>query len=290
MEFSSVKRLVVLSARYMPRNIQQKLSAYAAGGGTLLIYGELPEYDLEGNPCTVLLDAMNLPSPVYIKNSPPTYFLTLSCCGNFADVTEAQRGSAAQCFPKDEDAMLMPVGSTLMCGMVKQVTQGKIYAITCDYPADYKFYKHLFAEMSLYPSLKASHYRQGIYISRTESQDSQQLIYLINLDAFTKTVDIEMDGEVLFKDFVLYEKASYILPVNVKAGSATIVKSTAEITVISKESLTFRLTQPRDVIILKTEKVIVSHPCYEVSKLNGLNVIVSKKHFLSDNYLTIRLA
>lgn len=287
-EIPADKTLVMLSARYMPRNIQQKLIDFTAKGGNLLIYGELPEFDLEGNSCTLLLDALKLSAPTYIPNNPPAYYLTLETCGSFEKAAPTQRGDSAQCFPMDQDAILTLFDSSLMCGMIKTIGTGKVCAITCDYPADMNFYSRVFAEMSIAPSLTANHFRQGIYLSRTESKDGQQLIYIINLDAASKTIDITMDGKVLFENFVLSEKSSYILPVNVKAAGTTILKSTAEIAAVGKESITFNLSQSNDVIILETDKVVLPGEGYKVSEQNGKTVILSLRQ--ASSLLTIKLA
>jgi beta-galactosidase len=287
-EIPDNKTLIILSARYMPKGIQQKLINYALKGGKLLIYGELPEYDLEGNSCTLLLNALKLDTPSYIETDHPSYFLTLKSCGSFEKVTTAQRATMAQCFSMDEDAILTPFDSHSMCGMIKSIGKGKVCAITSDYPADMKFYSRVFAEMSIEPSITAPHYRQGIYLARTESEDGQQLIYIINLDAAVKTVNIIMDGKVLFENFVLTEKASYILPINVKAAGATIVKSTAEITAVGEESISFRLSQFNDVIVLKTEKVVLPGDGYTISHQSGETIITSVKQ--DNNMLIIKLA
>ena len=59
------KVLVVLSARYMARDVQQKLVDFLEAGGRVLLYGEVPEYDMEEHPCTILKDALYLGVPVY---------------------------------------------------------------------------------------------------------------------------------------------------------------------------------------------------------------------------------
>jgi len=289
-EIPQEKALVVLSARYMQREIQEKLVDYVEKGGRLLIYGELPEFDLEGNPCTLLIDAMKLSSPSYVENTPPTYFLTFEGCNQFKNVVPMHRGESAQCFEADEDAIISPYGSGKMCGMIKAIGKGEICAITCDYPADMEFYARIFNRLAIKASLKVKHYRQGIYAAATESEDGQRLLYVINLDAVKKTVDIEMDGEILFKDFTLGEKASYILPVGVKAAGGVIVKSTAEVVGLAENSIVFRPTQGNDYIIIKTDRNVIPPENCTVSQKDGTAVIVKNGSDFAGDTMIVEFA
>ncbi|GHV02902.1 glycoside hydrolase [Spirochaetia bacterium] len=280
--------VLLFSARYMAAGVQRTLIDYTANGGNLLIYGELPEYDMEGNPCGLLLDALKLPSPVYRESVQPSYFLTLKSCGIFAGAAPEHTAHSGQCFPLDSDAVLSIRGEALMCGMLKKTGRGKICAITCDYPADPQFYAKVFEALSIAPSLSADYYRQGIYLTRTESADGQILIYIINLDAAEKTIDISLDGKVIFEKFVLREKASHILPLNVKAAGAVIVKSTAEITAVNPAGINFRLTQKQDTIVLKTPRALVPAEEYRVMEQGETKIIAFKGQ--GRNALTIRFA
>lgn len=243
--------LVILSARYMPRKVQQKIVSFLEHGGKVLLYGEIPTFDMEGNRCTALKDAMGLGEPEYIENNPPVYFLSMDTCGSFGDIVPMQCGDFAQLFTMDSSGILKEHGSGKMCGMIKQVGQGKICAVTGNYPAEMRFWGKVFEELKIYSAMEIEFYRQGIYASRTRSKDGQELLYLINLDYVDKKIDIKLDGEVLFRDFCLESKKSLILPLDVKASGVLVEKSTGEIIKIGHEGIVFRLSQPKDEIWLR---------------------------------------
>lgn len=231
--------LILLSARYMPADIQSKLVQFVHTGGNLLLYGEISEYDLEGNNCTILLDALSLKKPRYKENNAPEYFLTTNNTFGYAD----QRLSFAQCFDKDSSHILSIVQSDDMCGFMKNIGKGKLCAITCDYPADMNVFRQIFNKLDITPSIVAKYYRQGIYISRTRSNDNQELLYVLNLDAVEKIIDIEIDGKIVYPHFMLVEKASHILPLKVRTKDIEIIASNAEIISMNNDELLFRPTQ-----------------------------------------------
>lgn len=265
--------LFCLSARFMAADIQKKLLEFVQNGGKLLLYGEVPLLDLEGNDCTILKDAMGLLEPKALKNNEPVYYLTIDTAGPFQGKIPSQRTDTAQCFPADSDAILTPFGTDLMCGFLKKVGGGTIAAITTDYPAEMHFYQMLWDTFDLHASLKAPCRRQGIYLSSTKSSDGQRLIYALNLDVMDKVCPLYLDGEILFEDFLFTEKVSMILPVNVRTAGGTIVKSTAQILEISDSCIRFDLTQRgKDVIYTKSIN-IAADPAYTLEKKDDMTLI-----------------
>lgn len=263
------RALVLLSARYMPAPIQKKLRDFVQKGGRLLLYGELPEYDLEGGACTLLLDALNLAKPHYLNNAAPLYFLTASSTFGHPDL----RIEHAQCFAEDPSAVLTLYQSSDMCGFIKPLGKGKLCAITCDYPADMEFFRTVFRELSISPSLSADYYRQGIYLSRTRSEDNQELLYVINLDAVTKTVDIAVDGRTLFPGFILKEKASHILPLRVKVKDTELLNCNAEITAMEDSFISLKPTQPVTSLSFRGSKKPLCEVPFEQSTEKDFNTL-----------------
>jgi beta-galactosidase len=275
--------LVLLSARYMPKEIQQKLIHFVRNGGRLLLYGELPEYDLEGNPCKLLLETLQLGKPQYKESSHPLQYLTTRSSYGDPDL----RIEKAQCFTEDSSAILSLYQSNEMCGFIKQVGQGKLCAITCDYPADMKFFGKVFAALSMEASISAEYYRQGIYLSRSRSKDNQELIYIINLDSVEKTIDIVVDGDVVFPQFVLKEKASHILPLRVKYYEMELLSSTAEIVDMDADKICLRPTQNITTISFTGDKKPVSDTNFQLGKVDGLNTLTfSSCHSLINIHFT----
>lgn len=263
-EIPEGKVIVVLSARYMDECIQQKLADFIRCGGKVILYGEVPEYDMEGKACTILKDFMGLREVQYVRNTAPVYYPSMTACNEMEGIAPMQCGNFVQAFRKDDDAVLELYGSEKMCGVIRRIGRGLVCAVTGDYPAQMQFWGKIFEKFGIRPRLKADHYRQGIYMAQTESPDGQKLLYLMNLDYVDKKTDLIVDGEVLFKDFVLEDKKSMILPMGVKTKSAVVKKSTAEIVETGESSITFRCTQPKDVIVLSGERKVLPEECFDM--------------------------
>ncbi len=237
------KVLVFFSPRYLPGAIQQKLVDFVKQGGTLLLYGELPEYDLEGNPCAILLDALSLPKPQYRQNAQPRSFLTVSVCGALAGSAADNRANFAQCFPQMPEGILSPYGTELCCGFIRPLGQGKVAAVTCDYPNDPAFYRQLFKELGLKGALQTPHPRRGIFASRLQGKKGGELLCLLNLDYTDKTLPVILNGQKLFDSLTLEAKAGVLLPLNFPVAGAVICLSDAELVASTADSLTLRTTQ-----------------------------------------------
>ena len=235
-EIDKEKVLVVLSARYMAKEIQEKLVDYVEHGGRLLLFGEVPEYDMEGKKCKVLLQALNLSVPKYKESVHPVQYLTAENIYG----TPGQRVTMAQCFEKDSSSIVTLYQRGEMCGFIKEIGQGKICGITCDYPADMDFFGHILRELSIHPAIEAEYYIQGIYLSCSRDKEGQELLYVINLDAVEKTIDIVIDGEMVFPQFVLKEKASHILPLRLKYKGTEILNCTGEVIQMDEKGITFK--------------------------------------------------
>ena len=100
------KVLVILSARYMAKEIQKKLVRFLENGGRMILYGEVPEYDMEGHSCPVIMDALKLKEALYHESVQPTYFASMTCCGEFTETTASQPVERIQCFAKDGTEIL----------------------------------------------------------------------------------------------------------------------------------------------------------------------------------------
>jgi beta-galactosidase len=278
------KALVILSARYMPKDIQEKLLQFVINGGRLLLYGEIPEYDLEGKVCNVLMSALQLEHPEYRTSMPPQNFLTAS--SSFGDPD--QRINKAQCFSEDTSVIINLFQSEKMCGFIKKIGQGRLCAITCDYPADMMFFGKVFQELSIKPSISADYVRQGIYISRSRTDDNQELLFVINLDYVDKIIDITIDGEVIFPQFVLKEKASHILPLRIQYQDIVLLPTTAEILGMNEEGICFRPTQAATSIKYLGSKKPVSDAYFQYDKQEDVSILkfVSDQSLLNIHFTT----
>ena len=254
----------------------------------MILYGEIPEYDMEGHSCLGIKDALKLKEASYHESVQPTYFTSMTCCGEFAETTASQPVERIQCLAKDGTEILTSYEDE-MCGFIKTVGSGVICAVTGDYPADKKFWSRVFEQMEICPAIEISYYRDGIYASRTRDGKGQELFYLINLDCEDKVITVREEGHLLWEKFELGQKASLVLPRNVVVSGVEIMKSTAEIFKVTESSIGFSLTQMEDAIYLHTDRKLLPSEEYTIYTDDSWTVVRSRKGKRNRDYINVRV-
>lgn len=268
----------LLSARYMAKDTQEKLLYFTEQGGRLLLYGELPRFDLEGTPCTVLCDGLGLSEPVYEEEHMPQHFVSLRCVGPCEGLATDLPGTRAQNFLRNGAQWLSTVGEPdRMCAFAQTFGRGRIVAVTCDYPAQGDFWRKALEFLAVTPAVTHNEPRGGVYVSRSCGEDGQEYFVILNLDGQEKTVDITVDGEVLFPRLFLTEKRGMLLPRHVKIGCGEIELSTAEFLGEEPDALHFGLTQKSDTIVLNTKRKLLPQPGVVITCEAGKTVIHIEK-------------
>ncbi len=127
-------------------------------------------------------------------------------------------------------------------------------------------------------------------MTSTATKDNERFLHLLNLDGLDKELHLHDKGIPLLegRSFVLSSKDGVMLPLGVNYHGVQIAFSTAEIANVSEDSLTFRLTQPEDVISLQTEREILPDESYTIEKIGRTARILSKKHAKVEDTLVIR--
>ncbi len=281
--------LVLPSARYMDAALQKKLTGWLHEGGKLLLYGEVPQYDMEGNPCSVLADALGVRyDGTYV--SQPGFYPSVVAEGWAAPRPETRSAFTHSYRSNTAAAFLRPYGDDAMCGFEVGVGKGKAIAITTTYICDPDFYKAALARLGAKPALQHDCEIDGIFMTSTSNAKDERFIHLLNLDAVDKKFNLYENGKPLFggKELELQAHEAVMLPLNVQFNKVSIVHSTAEITEVQPKAIRFRLTQFGDEILLDTKMTCIPDSDYDIRKFKGLTKITSRKHAKVNDTLTIR--
>jgi beta-galactosidase len=284
--------LVLASARYMAADVQHRLVDYATTGGSILLYGEVPLFDMEGESCTALLEALGL-TPVGTRRAEAFYYLSLTAEGWAAPRPEV-RTEFAQVFESARGAVIIRVaGTEEACGFDIPVGKGRAIVISASYTADdVAFFKTALEKLGARAALSHGCPQNGIFMTSSASQDGQRFLHLLNLDAFAKDVHLTENGEDLLdgQALVLGPREALMLPLNVSFGDVRIVYATAEIARVLESGITFRLSQKQDVIALQTDRAITESEEYTVDMRQGMTLVTSRKQAAVDDRLTVRWA
>ncbi|WP_059172406.1 beta-galactosidase [Bacillus sp. FJAT-27445] len=285
---SEVPVLALPSAKYMSREIQQKLVDYLDEGGGILLYGEVPEYDMEGHECSILADALGV-KPIGVRRDSGGYYLSLQAAGWLAPRPEL-RTHFAQVFEIGEAMPLLRVyGTNEVCAFEAARGKGKAIVLAAAYPAELELYKMALERLGSKAGLVHDCKEHGIFMTSTANSEGERFLHLLNLDGFDKEFHIYENGEVLFggQKLLLQSRDGVMLPMNLAIGGRKIAWSTAEITGFTPDSMDFRLTQRSDVVAFKEGTAIACSTDYTVEKDEGLIKVLSLKHAKVDDCLTV---
>lgn len=279
---STTHALIVPSALYMDKQIQEKLVDYAKKGGNLLIYGQIPQFDMEANRCTILSEALSVES-ASMRESTNNFYLSVYTDG-WAKIDHSEvRSQSAQHFKlKGGNPILRICTTDEICGFSTKIGSGQAIVIATPYVTRLEFFEKILEKLGIQHSLKHDYTHHGIFMTTTSNEHGERFLHLINLDGIDKTFHIYENGQPLFEgnEITLRSRDGLILPLNVSLGDTKILYSTAEITGFSKNSISFRINKPGGIIALETNcKILPSNDYVIERKEEKIQVIRSKMQF-----------
>ena len=273
--------LALPSARYMARAVQEKLCTWLREGGGLLLFGDVPCFDMDGMPCSLLADALGA-RPVGSVFASTGRFLSVAAASWAAPRPEV-RVDYAHLFEGPAALPIFTVAgsgppSGAMCAFEAAVGAGRAIVIATSYNCDIAFYRSALERLGATAGLRHDCREHGMLMTSASNADGERFIHVLNLDGFAKDFRIFDDGAPLFDDVPLRlsARSAMMLPVAVRLDLATIVRSTAEIREVGADHLTFRLTQPCDRIVLATGRTLLPgsdyrlEPCPEGVRVTSL--------------------
>lgn len=277
------------SAKYLHRHVQTKLVQYIDDGGSLLIYGEMPLFDMEGHPCTILADALGVKALGSLSDQ------TRRSLSLYADGWAAPRPEVrthhAQLFGLSQgEALFRVYGSDEACAFEVSLGRGKVIAFTMAYRCDIPLFQTALERLGANAALTHDHPSHGIFMTSVRNSEEERFIHIINLDGFDKAFNVYDTGTPLFDghQITLGSRDGVMLPIQVSLGNGVrILYSTAELMRVEESRAVFRLTQAEDVIRLETDRELLESEDYAVIKEGRTYTLLSRKHAKVDPYLEI---
>ncbi|HEX6291900.1 MAG TPA: beta-galactosidase [Herpetosiphonaceae bacterium] len=281
--------LVLPSARYMAASVQAAIVSYLHAGGGVLLYGEVPLFDMEARPCTILADALGLRS-IGSRSASAHYFLSLVAQSWAAPRPEIRTHFMQSFAPERGDVILRAYDPDEACGFDIPVGAGRAIAITTAYRCDIGLFRTALERLGATAALRHDSPHAGIFMTSTASEDGERFLHLVNLDGFPKTIRISEREQPLFggRPLSLARKAGVTLPIGVRFGDVRIVYATAEIAQVEHQAITFRLTQPDAVIAVETERQIVAADAFSMEQRGTTTLLTPRRSAALHDRLTVR--
>jgi len=287
-DVNQTKVLVLDSANYMKKEIQQKLVNYLMIGGNLLLCGEIPTLDMEGNDCTLLANALRVKVKERIQNK-PRFFMSaypLSWAKNASET----RTHFAKVYESDTATPIYRIyHSQEMCGFEANVNKGTAIVLSFALNADMDLIKLILTKLGANNGIRHDYEHHGIFMTTTINKTQERFLHILNLDGFDKEMTIFENEKPLFNNrkITLQSKDGVLLPLNVTHHGVTINYSTAEIAMITKNSIQFRLTQKLDIISISTDRSIEESDDFKIEKHGNEYLLTCLKHAKVDDEVIV---
>lgn len=200
--------LAVAVSHHLGVAVQQTLADYARGGGRLLLAGALPTRDTDGEPCTVLADALGLRvtgelgDRVIEDGESRPWFPTVRAEESFAPGRPEVRVSATQLLAVeplvDATVLVREVSGRAPCAVDVGVGEGRAVVLVCDYPADLAFYAALLDRLGVRPRWRTDAAEPGLVIAAlADAGSGAELVHLLNVAPYPLTFSLWRDGQVV---------------------------------------------------------------------------------------------
>jgi beta-galactosidase len=244
--------VVLASASTLGRTVQERLASYVDGGGRLLLNGVLPQFDVDGTPCTTLADALGVRVTGRVDGT-PHFFPSVTADGQ----PEVRVGYAQ--FLAGGEPLLRVAGSDAVCGVE---IPGRAVLVTADYPCDLEFWRACLAKLGVEPRLRHDAADPGLLVTSTVDTAGQRLLHLLNIGPTDATFSLSYRDKRLLDGRRLYVPArtGAMLPYGVRVGPATLLETTCELISRTGTEVVLRPTQGArgDVAVFDREPAAVN--------------------------------
>jgi len=251
----TVPVLALPSARYMDGAVQGKLVAWLEAGGGLLLYGEVPLYDMEGRPCAVLAGALGVEA-LGTRHSSERHYLSL-CAEGWAAPRPEVRTHFAQVFaPGAAEPLLRLYGGGEVAAFEAQVGLGRAVVIATAYPCDVGLFQTALERLGATAGLRHDGPPGGVFMTSMANAAGEAFVHVLNLDGHEQGFRLFRDGRRLLggRELRLPGREGLMLPVNLDLGEVRIRYATAEVVGWEDKAIEFRCLQPDAVILLETTR------------------------------------
>ena len=265
--------LIVNSTRFMHKEIQNRIIKHIEKGNNILIYGFLPEYDIEGNTCTLLKDYLNV-SPIKDFRDLKYPVMSVYPDSRFNHHYEVRCGIGQTLDVSNIDAevILREYETKDACGYIKEYGKAKVCVISCYYHCNLNFFEELYNFLGCSQIIKYQPQFYGTYTNMMLNENNEGYINIFTLDGYKKDDYLYINNQKVFKNKITLEyKKCALLPFNIKINDNFIIeKANAEIIEINDNYIIFRPIQKNsEVYLLKNnEKILLEYDSLENIVIN----------------------
>lgn len=225
--------LALASGRHLSAVVQQRVLDHVRAGGGLLYLGPLPERDLEGDPCTLLADALGL-RPGELLRDADQLFPSVVRHGWAAPGPEVRVGWRQRLVPvagAEVDVVLTDVDGAV-CGVSVPIGAGRAVVLAAGLPSDPTLVARALDHLGQRPGVRVDAPWPGVLATTTASDDGQRALHLINHSGVDMAVTVEVPGVVLpyGGSLSLPARRGHVLPLGIVVAGHGVLWASGEVT------------------------------------------------------------
>jgi len=292
-DVEKIPSMFVFSTRYMEADIQQKLVTYLESGGKMVLYPEIPQMDMYGNPCTILQDALG----VEIVDRPKHTWFDRGFY-DYPEVDNVGYAYAALMKPVEHAYAFHTTGNAV--AVERNVGKGKCVIYTTATLHTHRYLDPIVHDLAKRIGVKPlvdTHEWNGeqlLVISRVG--EVGRVLFIANYDSYEKALPITFGGKKLFegKKFRIPAHTCFMLPLELKILPDVVVdESTSEILDIKEFKdciqVAFERCQDSDKVIISTHYNVQAQKGCTVRKEGNKWVITSTSDDITKGPMSILL-
>jgi len=228
-----VPSLWIFSTKWMDEEIQKKLLQYVKDGGIMILYPTVPEFNLQGEECRILADALGI-KEFYIKKGWEQVDVL-----NIDSVFVNQRMVINECIGEPV-VWAMENGKKEYSGFIKDYGLGKVLMLGIGMEHDYSYKLDVIRAIADKVGIKPVVWLEDENLSATIRKNGENsFIFINNYDEIDRKTTIKYNNNFLFdgRELVIPKRSGVMLTIGCSlVDDISIVYSTMEIYDIVKNN------------------------------------------------------
>ncbi|MEQ6377841.1 beta-galactosidase [Bacillaceae bacterium S4-13-56] len=253
-EPKQVPTLWMFADKRMSESVQERLVNYIEDGGLLVLFPIIPTENMNGEPCTILKDYIN----VKVKGKKNRGFVQIDEVDSVQVISMEHYEITEGAFGWSEDE------NRDVVAFEKELGKGKLIMFGVSMQNDYQYKNPIYRNLAAKGGVESSFTLEDeVDISARVINDHSYFVFLNNFDEYEKITTVHYNGNLLFdgKQVTVPGKSGLMLPINIQVQpDLTVVYSTAEIVkqLISDETMVMEvaINQDQEELVFQSTKWI----------------------------------
>ncbi len=228
--------LLLSSGQYLDGPVQRRLVDFVTAGGRLLLLGRVPCFDLAGEPCTVLADALGVRGLTFVTGA-DQYFPTVSAHAWAAPWPQTRVGWLEHIDP-GAGTVLLSDQDGRPCGAEVSLGAGRVVLFAAELPSNLELFGRALNRLGATSRLSLHSPVPGVFGLTGADDRGQRLIHLINITGHSPEVRVGWDGSEP-RALTLPPRTGVMLPRNLITPLGVIESADAELAEVRADRLSF---------------------------------------------------